>query len=60
VAIQYQIEGTVLVLKLAPEGFAELRRALRAAAADPRACPGMPLLIDGSGSSRMRTTRSTG
>ena len=45
-AIQYQIKGTVLTLKVAPEGFAELRSALRAAATDPRARPRMPLLID--------------
>jgi hypothetical protein len=46
VPIRYQIEGGVLVLKIAPEGFAELRGALRAAAADPAARPKMPLLID--------------
>jgi len=46
VAIQYQFEGTVLTLRVAPEGFEELRSALRAAATDTRARSGMPLLID--------------
>ena len=45
-AIRYQIEGGVLVLRVAPEGFAELRSALRAAAQDPAARPKMPLLVD--------------
>ena len=36
----------MLVLEVAPEGFAELRGALRAAAADPGARPQLPLLID--------------
>jgi hypothetical protein len=44
--IQYQIKGTVLTLKVAREGFAELRSALHAAETDPRARPGMSLLID--------------
>ena len=44
--IVYQIESSVLVLKVAPEGFAELRGALHAAATDPVAHPKMPLLID--------------
>ena len=44
--IRYRITRGVLVLEVALEGFAELRSALRAAAADPAARPKMPLLID--------------
>ena len=44
--IRYRIAYGVLVLEVALEGFAELRGALRAAAADRAARPKMPLLID--------------
>jgi hypothetical protein len=44
--IRYRIDRGVLVLDVALEGFAELRGALRAAAADPAARPRMPLLLD--------------
>jgi hypothetical protein len=46
VAIQYRIESGVLILRVASEGFAFLRDALRTAASDPAARPGMPLLLD--------------
>ena len=45
-AIAYEIEDNVLILKSAPEGFPVLRRALDAAATHPDARPKMPLLID--------------
>ncbi len=44
--IRYRVKRGVLVLEVAPQGFAELRGALRAAAADPASRPNMPLLID--------------
>jgi hypothetical protein len=44
--VRYQIEDGVLVLSLAVEGFALLRDALEAAAADRRARPRMPVLLD--------------
>jgi hypothetical protein len=45
-AIQYEIEDGVLMLRLAAEGFSHLRSALRAAAGDAAARPTMPLLLD--------------
>jgi hypothetical protein len=45
-AIRYEIEGGVLVLELALEGFARLRDALESAVADPAASPKMALLLD--------------
>jgi len=46
VPIRYRIARGVLVLEVAPKGFAEPRVALDAAAADPAVRPKMPLLID--------------
>jgi hypothetical protein len=45
-AVHYEIEDGVLVLRLAAEGFSQLRAALRAAAEDPASRPAMPLLLD--------------
>jgi hypothetical protein len=46
VSIGYEIEGQVVVLSVAVDGFPLLRDALEAAAADPRARPKMPVLLD--------------
>jgi hypothetical protein len=46
VAVQYEIEKGVVVLRLAPEGFFHLSTALRAAAKDQGSRTGMPLLLD--------------
>ena len=45
-AVQYEIEDGVVVLRLVTEGFDFLRDALHAAELDPAARPRMPLLID--------------
>jgi hypothetical protein len=46
VAVHYEIENGVLILKMAMEGFESLRSALHAALHDAGARPRMPLLID--------------
>jgi hypothetical protein len=46
VAIQYEVEDGVVILRVAPAGFTFLRDALCAVATDPAARPKMPLLID--------------
>lgn len=51
-AVQYEIENGVLILRLAEEGFSHLRVALRAATEDPAARPAMPLLLDLRGEPR--------
>ena len=59
VAIRYEIEDGVLVLSVALEGFAMLRDALDAAAADPRARPKMPVLLDVRNNRRVPTTTTS-
>ena len=50
-AVQYEIEDGVLVLRLVAEGFSYLRSALVAAKGDPAWRRGMPLLLDLRGES---------
>lgn len=45
-AVQYEIEHGVLILRLATEGFDSLRSALHAAAKERGVAPRMPLLLD--------------
>ncbi len=48
-AIQYEIENGVLILRVATHGFDSLRGALHAATESPAAPSRMPLLVDARG-----------